>query len=237
MRRLVMSPLKWEYDLLVKSLEELGYRAQRVQRGIRRARGIQKPQSSQDISVFGSLNVICAYGGHGKVDFALKTYDYLKEYDEIEEVVVVGACGALNRELLNLGDVVIGVETIEHDYKEKFMGSGEPPKFFPHPHWLMGIKNKLVSHCFFGVIASGDEDIVSQERALKLRKDTAADVVAWEGAGGARACQLAQVNFIEIRGVTDMAGKRAPEEFKKNLPHTVKNLARILVEVPFKTTT
>lgn len=212
MKRLVVSPLRWEYDLLVQSLKELGYESQK----------------SKNITVFEDLNSIYAYGGHGKVDFALNTYHYLKEHSEIGEVLAVGACGALNQDL-NPGDVVIGVQTIEHDYREK---SRSRPKFSPHPHWLAEIKDKLTSHCFFGVIASGDEDIISRIQAFELHRRTGADVVAWEGAGGARACRLAQVPYMEIRGVTDRAGRGASKEFKNNLPHTMRNLAHTLVEIP-----
>ena len=298
-RRLVLSPLKWEHDLLVQSLEALGHKAQRF----------------KDIVVFESLNTLCARGGYGKVNFALKTYDYLKRYHEVKEVLTMGGGGAL-RQGLHPGDVLIGVKIIEHDNEgddnnglsspsplssssiwpldrifhklptatavplspqsvaptaqvlsrgfdsasttpsvplhpqrlvsrcskglttklcEKFgleLRDTGGPWFFPNSDWLKRIKEQLTSPSLFGVIASGDEDIMSSSRASELHQDTGADVVAWEGAGGARACQLAGVNYIEIRGVTDQAGESAPEEFKKNLPKAMKNLARTLLDIP-----
>jgi adenosylhomocysteine nucleosidase len=41
--------------------------------------------------------------------------------------------------------------------------------------------------------------------------------VAWEGAGGARACAFSGVPFVELRGITDTADHNAPADFKTNL--------------------
>lgn len=81
----------------------------------------------------------------------------------------------------------------------------------------------------FGPIASGDEDIVDEERAYALHAETAALCVAWEGSGGARAAALSETPFLEIRTITDSADKTAPMDFQGNLAVAIPNIATLLV--------
>jgi adenosylhomocysteine nucleosidase len=53
--------------------------------------------------------------------------------------------------------------------------------------------------------------------------------VAWEGAGGARACAFSQVPFVEIRGITDTADHNAASSFETNLALAMGNIAQLLV--------
>jgi adenosylhomocysteine nucleosidase len=53
-------------------------------------------------------------------------------------------------------------------------------------------------------------------------------VVAWEGAGGARACQFSGLPFVEIRGVTDSANSTASADFARNLHHALCNVAAVI---------
>jgi nucleoside phosphorylase len=55
----------------------------------------------------------------------------------------------------------------------------------------------------FDVIASGDEDVVTSERAQAIRDQTGAACVAWEGSGAARAALFNGIGSLEIRAVTD----------------------------------
>jgi adenosylhomocysteine nucleosidase len=80
----------------------------------------------------------------------------------------------------------------------------------------------------FGQVASGDEDIVSLDRAQALRLATEALAVAWEGAGGARACAFSHTPYLEIRGVTDQATVDAPAHFEQNLALAMRNIATLL---------
>jgi adenosylhomocysteine nucleosidase len=80
----------------------------------------------------------------------------------------------------------------------------------------------------FGDVASGDEDIVSAERARALRAATGAVAVAWEGAGGARACAFSETPYLEMRGVTDQATVDAPAPFRQNLSLAMRNIATLL---------
>ena len=81
----------------------------------------------------------------------------------------------------------------------------------------------------FGVIASGDEDIVDPTRAAELRETTNALCVAWEGSGGARAARLNDVGFIEMRGITDGADGDAARFFHENVKDVMFNAVELMV--------
>ena len=78
------------------------------------------------------------------------------------------------------------------------------------------------------MIASGDEDVVTSERAQAIRDQTGAACVAWEGSGAARAALFNGIGSLEIRAVTDAADKEAPQRFDANLPIAMANLANLL---------
>jgi adenosylhomocysteine nucleosidase len=175
------------------------------------------------------LRLALACGGTGKAQFALQTQHLLDADSAWSLVICAGAAGALADDLV-VGDVVVATATVEHDYRNRF-NARPAPRFEGAPAAIAGLR--LVSSQSFGVhfgtVASGDEDIVDPERRLALRQQTSALAVAWEGAGGARACRFSQVPFVEIRGITDTAGSTAPSDFDQNLEMAMTNLANLIL--------
>ena len=82
-----------------------------------------------------------------------------------------------------------------------------------------------------GIVASGDEDIVTHIRAEELQKQTNALAVAWEGAGGARAARFNNLPFIEVRGITDNARDDVPQSFSANLPVAMSNIGMVMLNL------
>ena len=80
-------------------------------------------------------------------------------------------------------------------------------------------------------MASGDEDVENLDRRTAIRQLTSALAVAWEGAGGARACQFSQVPFVEIRGISDGADSDAASDFRANLKQVMRNIATLIIEI------
>ena len=121
--------------------------------------------------------------------------------------------------------------TVEHDYNNKF-NERALPKFDGAPAAIADLKsvsqaaNEFSTH--FGPIASGDEDVVETERKRILHESTGALAVAWEGAGGAKACVFSGLPFVEIRGVTDTADHNAASDFEDNLGVAMSNLAALI---------
>jgi adenosylhomocysteine nucleosidase len=145
-------------------------------------------------------------------------------------VICAGAAGSLSSQL-SVGDVVVGTETVEHDYRLLF-ASRPLPRFPGHGSSIDALRRlaRRVSgfQVTFDVIASGDEDVVVSERAQAIRDQTGAACVAWEGSGAARAALFNGIGSLEIRAVTDAADKEAPQRFDANLPIAMANLASLL---------
>lgn len=212
---LFVAPLQAELDYFVLALSGAGFPA--IPASIGRIPAQRVP----------SLDLLVARGGHGKTQFGVQTQHLLDHAPGVEAVICVGAAGALSGELA-VGDVVIATETVEHDYMQRF--SAHPLPRFAGDAGLLAALRGLVLHglCFslhFGIVASGDEDIIALERAAALRQATEACAVAWEGAGGARACRFSEIPFLELRGITDTADHTAPADFYANLRGAMANAA------------
>jgi adenosylhomocysteine nucleosidase len=218
MTLLCIAPLQTEADGFTQGLHERGYNSTVVQIGRIAAQH------------FAALAITVACGGHGKTQFGVQTQHLLDHAPDIEAVICVGSAGALAEDLA-VGDLVLATETVEHDYTQRF--SSHPlPRFAGNAALLAALRQlRLQSLAFgvhFGIIASGDEDVIELERAAALRQATEACAVAWEGAGGARACAFSDIPFLEIRGITDTADHNAPAHFKVNLRAAMANTAALV---------
>jgi len=178
------------------------------------------------------LGLLFAVGGHGKTQHAVQTQHLIEHGATIHAVVCAGAAGRLSADL-QLGDVVVGTSTVEHDYKLRFV-QRPLPRYEADLH-LVDEFRLATSHIgsrfrvLFGDIASGDEDVIDRARALELQKATGALCVAWEGAGAARAARFSHRRFLEVRAITDSANDTAAEDFHTNLRGSMPNLAEVLL--------
>jgi adenosylhomocysteine nucleosidase len=150
---------------------------------------------------------------------------------DITRVICVGAAGSLSNSV-ELGDVVVGTCSVEHDYKLRFV-QAPSPVHFADPSLLASVQDALANSgtpfgVHFGPIASGDEDVVERTRAEELRAETGALCVAWEGSGAARAAAFNGLGFIEMRVITDAADHAAKRSFDENLHLVMRNLAVVL---------
>jgi adenosylhomocysteine nucleosidase len=214
---LFVAPLQSEFDYFTEGLHTQGYRSALAQIGRLSARR------------FSALGLCVARGGHGKTQFGVQTQHLLDHTTDVEAVVCVGTAGALAADLA-IGDLVLATETVEHDYTERF--SYHPLPRFPGDAALLTTLRRLPLQTLafgvhFGIVASGDEDVIELERGAVLRQATEACAVAWEGAGGARACAFSGTPFLEIRAITDTADHQASAHFKANLQLAMANAAAL----------
>ena len=214
---LIVTPLKEEYNDLYDGLSALGLKSHADRIG------------KLDIHCFPDIQVTLARGGHGKTQFGIQT-QHLLDHAQFDLVICAGAAGALAPEV-NIGDVIVAISTLEHDYNNKF--SNRPkPQFAGDIKSIEQIKALNVSDAefkvHFGVMAGGDEDVIDIERGKELRTFSNALAVAWEGVGGARASAFNNIPYLEIRGATDTANHEAPVVFHVNLKIVMKNIAILL---------
>jgi adenosylhomocysteine nucleosidase len=219
MKLLIVTPLQEELDFLLQSCAGRGFVAERALIG--RLPVVQIPD----------LGITTARGGVGKAQFAIHTQHLLDTQAGWGAVVCAGAAGGLADDLA-IGDVVVATTTVEHDYQNKF--SARPtPQFDGDSATIADLRRAAtMSDAFkvrFGIVASGDEDVIDEQRKQALRRATGALAVAWEGAGGARACAFSGVAYVEIRGVTDAANHAAPTAFETNLAVAMGNVATLII--------
>src|SRR5215472_2746881 len=204
-RLLILCPLAREWSFLVSTFEA-SLHVERL----------------HDLEIEGAYifdwRALVAPGGHGKTQFAVQAQYLIDRFSSVELVICAGAAGSLALEL-SVGDVVVGTETVEHDHRLLF--ATRPLPRFPGHGPSIDVLRRLAQgisgfRIAFDVIASGDEDVVTSERAQAIRDQTDAVCVAWEGSGAARAALFNRVGSLEIRAVTDAADKEAPQRFDAN---------------------
>ncbi len=237
-KTLVICPLQVELRYLAEGFRKLGAEVQTESREIRCGRNVGNESQSltiekkiEKIYFVPERNFILVRGGHGKVEFAVRTLQWLSHFgEEVGFAICVGGAGGLATEL-QIGDVLVAENIIEHDYIERFDQNAKSPMFSGHAEMLArvsAINAKFGFHWRVCLVASGDEDIIDSVRAEELVKKTSAHGVAWEGAGGARACRSHQIPFLEIRGITDNARHEVAANFAKNLEVAMANVAKFL---------
>lgn len=218
--KLVLCPLKIELKFIAGYFQKLGYGCDSLQIG--HYAGF----------IFPELKAVFAEGGHGKVQFGITTQKLISQIGEVDAIVCAGAAGALS-DPVSIFDVVAATETFEHDYKEKFNTRATPPLIVGDERMLAKLKlfKNPQFKVHFGRVASGDEDITDPLRADELFSATSALAVAWEGIGGAKASRFNGVPYLEIRAITDNARHDVSENFAKNLPQAMTNLAKTIAHI------
>lgn len=221
MNLLVLCPLPLELKFLLEHLSEkkIAYTEKQV--------GPLKVYECKE------LNWLMAVGGHGKTQFAVHTQFLIHQLEFIEAVICAGCAGGLAPEV-KVHDLVIAEKTVEHDFQLRFFKRPDPE--FPADKGLIEKLRQAKSQgeekfsVHFGIVASGDEDIVDKERGQELITQTGAMAVAWEGAGGARACKLNQLPYVEVRGITDGADSNVFHDFEKDLKIVMSNVGNFLIK-------
>jgi adenosylhomocysteine nucleosidase len=217
---LITVPQPNELDLILAAFDGAGY----------------PPRSSTigrlECHLVDALALLFTVGGHGKTQHAVQTQHLIEQRPTIRAVICAGAAGSLGPDL-TAGAIVVGLSTVEHDYKLRFVQRPLPrhdadmrlADEFRLVAGRIGSRFKML----FGEIASGDEDVVDSARAAELRRATGALCVAWEGAGAARAARFSRLPFLELRAITDSADHAAPGDFNTNLKISMPNLAQVLL--------
>jgi len=197
-----------------------------------------KPLSSQKFTIinlkkmqirwYNDLGMYAGQAGLGKVSFAVRTQYALDHIPDVAGVICLGACGSLD-DAVRTGDIIAGAQIVEHDIHKL---SGESKLMFRSDRDMIAVLKKIAGtlpdiKVHFGIIAGGDENILSAERKKKLHAETGAIAAAWEGPGGAKACVCNRIPYLELRAVTDLADEDAIKDFSVNLKTAMQNLAVI----------
>lgn len=194
-----------------------------------------------DLKIFkGEINnkkYVVVRSGIGKVNAARTTQIIIDKFN-IEYIINVGSAGAINDEL-NIGDIVIGENLVQHDFD--LTAFGREKGYIPDTGKVFESEKKLVQKCkdikieniniVTGTIASGDIFCKNIDMKNKIKTKFNADCVEMEGAAIAQVCFLSQVAFAIIRSVSDVPNGNNEIDFDKYLEFASKNCAEFIKQL------
>ncbi|TCK86754.1 adenosylhomocysteine nucleosidase [Natranaerovirga hydrolytica] len=169
--------------------------------------------------------VVVVRSGIGKVNAAVCTQVLIDQYN-VEGIINTGVAGGLNAKV-NIGDVVISKDTMQHDMDATGFGYklGEVPRMetsiFKADEMLIELakkaseKSNKENKVFVERIVSGDQFISSKEKKDRLLDIFNGYCTEMEGAAIAQVCYLNAVPFVIIRAISDKADDSAEINFNE----------------------
>ncbi|MDO4588619.1 MAG: 5'-methylthioadenosine/adenosylhomocysteine nucleosidase [Fusobacterium sp.] len=182
--------------------------------------------------------VVLVEGGIGKVNASICA-TLMIEHFKVSKVLFTGVAGGTNPDI-NIGDIVIGVDQIEHDFNATAFGYalGQIPRMdsyiFEADKELVDLAYSVAVEKFGaekvrkGRIVSGDEFVASVEKINWLRETFNADCTEMEGASVAHVCHVFKMPFLIIRAISDKANHDAKVDFPEFVKLAAKNSKTII---------
>lgn len=193
---------------------------------------------------FDGVDMVLAQCGIGKVNATICTQMLIDRYAPTR-LVFSGVAGGL---LPNMrpGDLVVGSHVIQFDLD--ITAFGHRPGALPGRDRMIEADPALVAACtraydagfdgqkdapalMAGTIVSGDRFISDPKTLRWLQREFSALATEMEGAAVGYTCQLNNVPFVVVRGLSDTAGDDAPEDFSANLTRVCQNSFQLMEQL------
>ncbi|MFD2370863.1 5'-methylthioadenosine/adenosylhomocysteine nucleosidase [Brevibacillus sp. GCM10020057] len=193
-------------------VEAMGQTRQTVKAGITYYEGELEGQS-----------VVLCKSGVGKVNAAVTTQILIDTF-QVERVIFTGVAGAVHPDL-NIGDIVVSTDCLQHDIDVTALGFA--PGQIPFTEtWVWKADEKLRQlaidagreleagvQVVSGRILSGDQFVASREKVKWLHEQFAAHCTEMEGASVGQVCAMNEVPFVVVRSMSDKADGSAHVNF------------------------
>lgn len=190
------------------------------------------------------VEIVLVEAGVGKVN-AARTTQVLIDKFSIDSVINIGSAGTAN-DKLNIGDIVIGSELVQHDFD--ITAFGHPKGFVSNvglylesDEFLIKQMRKTIEemknrdfNILIGTIASGDIFCTELKMKDKIRDKFSADAIEMEGAAIAQVCKLDNIPFIVVRGISDSPNGNNEVTFEQYLKKASQRCAQIIEEFLLK---
>lgn len=181
--------------------------------------------------------VVVVKSGVGKV-FAAMICQYLIDRFNVNLVLFTGVGGSLNP-TLEIGDVVVSVDSVHHDFDAMALGfsrgniSYTKYRFFKADTRLveLALKAKVGKHkVIAGRILTGDQFLTHKEKQEHkyLTKELKGDCVEMEGAAVAQVCVINEIPHLIVRTMSDKADGTAVEDYNRFFPVVAHNSFKIV---------
>ncbi len=185
-------------------------------------------------------NVVIVKSGVGKV-FASMICQYIIDEFNVKKILFTGVGGALNNEL-NIGDVVISIDSVHHDFNATPLGfkrghiSYTNYRFFKAEENLIELALKTdisPNKIFKGRILTGDQFFTQTDKINKsyLKEELNGDCIEMEGAAIAQVSVINEIPHLIIRTISDKADGKAVQDYKKFKSIVAANSFKIIEEI------
>jgi adenosylhomocysteine nucleosidase len=174
--------------------------------------------------LFLGKQVVVCKSGVGKVNAAVTTQILIDRF-AVEAVIFTGVAGALDPEL-NIGDIVVSSECMQHDMDVTALGfpRGVIPyqekSIFAADSGLRALavasgKTLFDGRVTQGRVLSGDQFIASREVVSQLHSELQGICTEMEGAAVAQVCSMNEIPYVVIRSMSDKADGSAHMNFEE----------------------
>jgi len=179
------------------------------------------------IGTLHSKDVVLLESGIGKVNVAIATTLLLEKF-KVDYVINTGSAGGIKADA-EVGDVVISASVAYHDVDVTGFGRYAPgqvpgmPAIFESDEMLISKVESVLEAAgvrhFKGQIVTGDAFVNRPEQMVQIRKNFSnAVALEMEAAAVAQVCHIAEIPFVVVRALSDIAGKESHLSFDEFLP-------------------
>ncbi|HIR92095.1 MAG TPA: 5'-methylthioadenosine/adenosylhomocysteine nucleosidase [Candidatus Egerieimonas intestinavium] len=167
--------------------------------------------------------VVVVRSGIGKVNAAVCTQILVDDY-QVEAVINTGIAGSLRAEI-NIGDIVLATDTLQHDMDATEFGypKGQIPQMdilaFPADRELTRLAEEVCRRVnpdiqvFCGRIVSGDQFVADSRVKERITQEFAGYCTEMEGAAIGQTAWLNGIPFLIVRAISDKADDSAHVDY------------------------
>lgn len=186
-----------------------------------------------------SKDVIVVKCGIGKINAAVCSQILISEFN-VDVIINSGVAGALDNDL-NIGDIVISKDTLNHDMDTTAFGDeyGVIPRMeksiFEAEKKLIDLAmksgKKYNISTVIGRVVSGDQFIASKEKKEWLVKQFNGTCAEMEGVSIGQTAYLNDVPFLILRAISDKADGSAFVAYEDFKDDAIVNLSNLLIDM------
>ena len=184
-------------------------------------------------------DVIVVKCGIGKINAAVCSQILISEFN-VDVIINSGVAGALDNDL-NIGDIVISKDTLNHDMDTTAFGDeyGVIPRMeksiFEAEKKLIDLAmksgEKYNISTVIGRVVSGDQFIASKEKKEWLVKQFNGTCAEMEGVSIGQTAYLNDVPFLILRAISDKADGSAFVAYEDFKDDAIVNLSNLLIDM------
>ncbi|ANE47441.1 MTA/SAH nucleosidase [Paenibacillus swuensis] len=189
---------------------------------------------------FKGKSLVLCKSGVGKVNAAVCTQLLIDRY-RVNAVLFTGVAGAVDPSL-NIGDIVISTECLQHDmdvtalgYERGIIPFAAVSRFTADPT-LVALAEASCARLFDGrsvkgIVLSGDQFVADRDKVRDLYESMQGACTEMEGAAVAQVCSMNGVPYVVIRSMSDKADGSAHVNFGEFTIQASENSHRIVEDM------